>query len=717
MKTKIAERKVTVNAGQRSEFKTGSAAKIINMLISGLYENKPQSITREIWSNARDAHVDAGTPERPFDVTFPSVFDPTFRVRDYGPGMSHEMIMDTYTTLGESTKEDSNDGVGKFGIGSKSPFSYTDTFSVVAYDGTTARYYTAIIESGGIPSMNMMAETPSDAEPGIEVSFPVDTGDVRAFRRAAQRVSYGFDVKPNVINDDEFEGWIDPPVVTEGDGWKLLSAPLEGYGGTAYAKMGCVLYPINAEALDHLSEDESSFLKSTVIIEFPIGDLEITPSREALSYGRNEPTAESITKRVRKIVTEVVDGILADYEKCETMWDAVSKYRQHIRMNLPNCILSLVTSKAQWRGQALCPYITFSRRNNSAYRALDFCLLAEKVLNRRTICFDRYQDQVDVAPSDKTVMIIEDLSLPPKKRVKRPAARIRQFAQKEGMKQVIWVRYHGSGKAEAEAMVALDTILEGIRIEHVNDLEEPERTHYTGPRAKVRRMGESPYRDFQETVELSSDEMDEGGIYIRLVHNQPQYPSRLASPHHMVRVLRQMGAIDADACIYGVPKTLWKSFEGEQWVDLYDLAKETYEETDCVDAAIRARAISTIRQNSLLRSLAEYLDLSKVAPKSGAAEAVAFYNGVKNEDTSQASPLLDFVRAMGDEDALQGDVPEVAEMEFYTKLVEESYPLVEVICAHFYYSDRTKIVDKLAQYIYTCDVAAETIRHKVAAAA
>jgi len=719
MKTQTQDRNVTVNAGERATFQITEDAKIFHMLISGLYENKPQSITREIWSNARDAHVEAGTPDRAFDVTFPSVFDPTFRVRDYGPGMSHDIIMNLYTNLGKSTKEDSNDGVGKFGIGSKSPFSYTDTFSVVSYDGTNARYYTAIIENGGIPSMNMMAEQPSDQEPGIEVSFPVDTGDVRAFRRAAQRVSYGFDVKPNVVNSDDFEGWVDLPVVTEGDGWKLLNGALEGYGGTAYAKMGCVLYPINVEALDHLSSDEVAFLQSTVVIEFPIGDLEITPSRESLSYGRNEPTADSITKRVRTIVSEVVDGILADYEKCATYWDAVVKYRQHTAMNLPECILKLVRSNAQWQGVRLEKHIRVSRAANG-YRALDFCELSGKALDRRTFRFDRYQEKVDVEPTDKTIMIIEDLSLPVKERAKRVAARIRHYSRENSLRQVIWVKYYGSGKQEADAFVCVDGLLDGIEIVYASDLEEPARESYSGGTRSpvmVRLMNEHSYRDFDEKVELTPDEMDEGGIFIRLERNQPQYPYKLAHPQQMVRILRQMGAIESDQRIYGVPKTLWKGFEGEQWVDLYDLAKETYDETDGADAALRARAINTIRQNSVLRSLSDYLDPSLIDAQSDAISAVEFFNAVKNEDTSQANTLLEFVRAMGDEEMLEGDVPEVGEMEFHAELMEESYPLIEMICTNYRYSNRDKLVDILAKYIYTCDVAAETIRHKATATA
>lgn len=713
MKTQTKDRDVTISAGERSTFQITEDAKIFHMLISGLYANKPQSITREIWSNARDAHVDAGCPERPFDVTFPSVFDSTFKVRDYGTGMDHDTIMNLYTNLGTSTKEDSNDGVGKFGIGSKSPFSYTDTFSVVAYDGKTARYYTAMIENGGIPSMNMMGERPCDEEPGIEVSFPVDSSDVNAFRRAAQRVSYGFEVKPNVINSDDFEGWIDLPVITEGPDWKLLSGELEGYGGTAYAKMGCVLYPINIEALDHLTSEERAFLQTTVVIDFPIGDLEITPSRESLSYGRNEPTTESIVKRVRKIVTEVVDGILKDYEQCDTYWAAVCKYKQHMNLGLPDCIKRLVQKQAMWRGESVTPLIPI-RRKGQEKDMLEMCQLSGKAMERRTFRFDRYQEAIEIQPGAKTVMVVEDLSLPTKLRTKRVAARIRAYAKENDLEQVLWVKFHGSGRKEAETMLKVDSLLEGIEVIQTGELAEPPKTVSHGVRApvQVRIMDEHGYRTYEEKTTLTPDEMDEGGVYVRLYRNQPQKPSELrysAYDQNAVRILKGLGVIDKDATVYGVPKTLWKDFEGDEWVDLFELLTETYEDMACAETVIRARAINEVRGNSLLRTLAENMKAERLSEDSDAVEAVAFYNSTKAIDTSQADNLLALTRAMDKEGELDQVADETVKLEYYTELLQEQYPLIEMIGGNWRYS-RDKGVDMMMDYIYTCDIAAEAIR-------
>ena len=116
-----------------TQFSIKANGKAFKVLIDGLYSDKIRAVVREIWSNAFDAHAMAGNTDKPFDCHLPTIFAPHFAVRDYGVGMSHDQIMRLYTTVFESSKEDTNDQVGKLGLGSKSPFAYTDTFTVTSY--------------------------------------------------------------------------------------------------------------------------------------------------------------------------------------------------------------------------------------------------------------------------------------------------------------------------------------------------------------------------------------------------------------------------------------------------------------------------------------------------------------------------------------------------------------------------------------------------------
>ena len=123
---------VLSNVGEIGEFRIRNSAKAFNILSSGLYANKIRAIIRELSCNAVDSHVAAGKQDTPFDVHLPNQLDPTFRIRDYGTGLTHDQVLNIYTTYFESTKTESNQFIGALGLGSKSPFSYTDNFTVTA---------------------------------------------------------------------------------------------------------------------------------------------------------------------------------------------------------------------------------------------------------------------------------------------------------------------------------------------------------------------------------------------------------------------------------------------------------------------------------------------------------------------------------------------------------------------------------------------------------
>jgi len=162
---------VLSNVGEVGEFRIRNSAKAFNILSSGLYANKIRAIIRELSCNAYDSHVAAGCAERPFEVHLPTSLEPWFSVRDYGVGLSHQQVVNIYTTYFESTKTGSNDFVGALGLGSKSPFSYTENFGVTAVQNGHMGVYTAFINEQGVPSIALMTESATDEPNGVEVQF------------------------------------------------------------------------------------------------------------------------------------------------------------------------------------------------------------------------------------------------------------------------------------------------------------------------------------------------------------------------------------------------------------------------------------------------------------------------------------------------------------------------------------------------------------------
>lgn len=188
---------------KQTQFKISNSSKMFDILSNFVYSNKIESIVRELSSNAFDAHVMNNKKHVPFDITLPSNEDlhPCFIIRDYGPGLSTEDIYMLYTTYGESTKTNSNDFIGAWGLGSKSPFSYTNSFNVTSwFEGKKSIYLMAFNEER-IPCVTLISSEDSKEPSGLEISIPVSSKDIKEFVECTEHVLAHFDPLPNVYLD------------------------------------------------------------------------------------------------------------------------------------------------------------------------------------------------------------------------------------------------------------------------------------------------------------------------------------------------------------------------------------------------------------------------------------------------------------------------------------------------------------------------------------
>ena len=157
-------------------------------LSSNLYTDKPRAIVREVCANALDAHKAAGTLDIPFEIHAPTALCSELRIRDYGVGLSHEAILSLYMTYFGTDKNTSNELIGGFGLGSKTPFSYTDTFSVVSRFNGVKSTYSAFVQDNGTPGIVLLNAEDTDEHNGLEVIVPVHTNDIYEFQRRAGQV-------------------------------------------------------------------------------------------------------------------------------------------------------------------------------------------------------------------------------------------------------------------------------------------------------------------------------------------------------------------------------------------------------------------------------------------------------------------------------------------------------------------------------------------------
>lgn len=295
------------NQGETSKFKIAASAKAFKILSSGLYKNKIRAIVRELTCNVVDAHKLIDTKE-PFTIKAPTALDPRFVIRDFGPGLDDESIVNLYSTYFASTKAESNDFIGALGLGSKSPFSYTDTFTVVSYNGGMVRGYTAMLDNGE-PSLRKTFEEEMTAEDknGIEITVPVKIPDISRWVSEIQYVLRTFTEWPHVVKGCQAPNYF--PSEADKPTWFSVSSPYEQSG--IYALYGNIVYPL--KEVPGLNRSWMQVNNNVVMIRFPLGELDIAASREELSL--DETTIKNIINRVDSIskveMKETIDELNA----------------------------------------------------------------------------------------------------------------------------------------------------------------------------------------------------------------------------------------------------------------------------------------------------------------------------------------------------------------------------------------------------------------------
>ena len=308
---------VLSNVGEIGEFRIRNSAKAFNILSSGLYANKIKAIIRELSCNAIDSHTAAGT-NQPFEVHLPTTLEPWFYIRDFGTGLNHEQVSNIYTTYFESTKTESNAFIGALGLGSKSPFSYTDNFTVTAIKDGRKGIYSAFINDVGVPSIALMGEEQVTEPNGVEVKFSVNERyDFNKFADEAENVYRWFPVAPtitgNVITIQPFE--FETKDIIPGVHSMHLSHGRPG----SIAVMGNIAYPIEVPQAEQSLEGLHQLLKHGLVMEFGIGELDFQASREGLSY--IPLTIDSIRKKLVDINAALTKVLAAEADAITNEWE------------------------------------------------------------------------------------------------------------------------------------------------------------------------------------------------------------------------------------------------------------------------------------------------------------------------------------------------------------------------------------------------------------
>lgn len=276
---------------------------ITSLLTTNLYSQPIESFIRETVANGWDSHVEAGTTDKPVIIRIYKNNEYVhIVVRDYGTGLSPERFNEIYLNVGSSTKRQSNNYIGMFGIGRFSSLAVSDTVHLTNYyNGTYNKY--VMYKDGSKICIDKLFEAATEEESGLEVDVHIlnNYDNRKKIARGIKQLTF----YNNVYIDDpeKLIDIIDYPSIEDFNVRKIEEFNTFKVCDCGDIKncllMGNVLYPI-----------EDSYVKKwfagvsfvPFAIKCDIGDVDITPSRENLLY--SEKTINTINSKCEAALNE-----------------------------------------------------------------------------------------------------------------------------------------------------------------------------------------------------------------------------------------------------------------------------------------------------------------------------------------------------------------------------------------------------------------------------
>lgn len=330
-------------------------------LLRNNYSNTRLAVVREISANALDANLEAKSDRR-IEVKLPTSMNPTFAVRDFGGGLSEEDVFGLYSKYGKSTKRDSNNYIGAFGIGKFAPLSYGDNFTCVSYHGGQKSSYNVFVNEDDDTKIVQLHKEPSNEPSGLCIEVAVSEGDIGEFKTIVQKFFKFFSdeempkflgVEDNFIKDEE------KILESKNAEWFVLQTKSDYYSRhESQVIMGRVAYPLDRHSINVENfVDDKHGRKASIInnilsmdgfyLRVPLGSLKLHHSRESLEY--NKTTQQKIVESLLRAVDEIQEIAKEKLADSEDLWDAKRNYAKIINA-MPNNMRNIFENSFEWQG-------------------------------------------------------------------------------------------------------------------------------------------------------------------------------------------------------------------------------------------------------------------------------------------------------------------------------------------------------------------------------
>jgi len=206
MKTERDELKITKSLSNDSgiDFGIKDPAIVFDVLCTKLYKNPLKILVQEYMCNARDSHREFGNTHHPIKVVLPTALDKTLKIIDYGIGISPGRMNDIFIYLGESTKNKSDKETGGFGIGAKTAWAYTDSFTIKTVYDNVEYFYLAYIGDNGIGRLDLIEKNNKLAVNGTTIEVTIKINDFYDVEKYVYRTCHFWKTKPVIKNNKHF---------------------------------------------------------------------------------------------------------------------------------------------------------------------------------------------------------------------------------------------------------------------------------------------------------------------------------------------------------------------------------------------------------------------------------------------------------------------------------------------------------------------------------
>lgn len=573
-----------------SAFSVGDAGMILEILRTKIYSDPILAICREYTCNARDAHREVGTPDRPIEVHFPNAWSTNLVIKDYGPGIDPSRMEDVFVKFGVSTKRTSNEQTGGFGLGCKTGFSYSDTFTVNTVVDGIKYTYSAYIDETKVGQMTLLQKESSSDENGTSIEIPISRSDYRTFANMAVKVTQHWDVKPLLFGQDA-PAWKTFDYVYTGTRWKLPT-----YGDptryryhyrdkqTSLALIDGIAYKLDIPSLTNATELHRAVLNTGFHLSFNVGELSLAASRDSIHY--DEPTQKLIISRLNDLCKEVVEIVSDKIKNATTYAEACTAY-ETVKATLNDSGLIDNISGIQWKG-------------NKIRLTIRTCDIGEWA-KQTSYTYDSYDDKVKTSRRDTTITWREpdevhlyhhDLKTKSKS---VPGYAIKYLLETTAAKviQVLWTEevpsstdyanavFRAKHNKHAEPDVTYDTDLMklmGYRsLQAAIDSIPKETKKQRKSRGKIADgniMGYTVNTQYNEVVITSTSfPLNKGGTFIQVDYKQKLYQS---GDKGMSQAQICMLSNFVDTTLSGFTEFRMKKL-GDEWVPLLTKAKEKME--------------------------------------------------------------------------------------------------------------------------------------------